>query len=154
MCIKVYKKEINIYYKCICLLSYITVIILSNNVITYLVLSMFLIFNTKNEKLFFLTSLFATILVFIINNMFLIKVYLIICYIIYFILYREEETNKKVILNNLGKGDIDDKIIRIKENELIRFKKDKYSNNLDVIYYLSLHLIILFLSILIGSCVT
>ncbi len=76
-------------------------------------------------------------------------------------------SNRKEISNLLEKGEIDDKIMKqiyiktkfdIKmrnEYNLLRFKKNNniHKDNLNNILYISSRLIILFLSILIGSCV-
>lgn len=175
MCINVFEKKINDYYRDICLLSFAVVIIFSNNLATYIILGiMYLLFNLKKEKMHIYLLIVMTILIFIINNTMLIKIMLSIDYVLYFLLIEEKrkkdfyfdtiyEENNKEITNLLGKGEIDNKIKNViyhktindikkkKDNQLLRF-----DNNYDIktnCYYVIMHLIILFLSILIGSCV-
>ena len=185
MCINVFKKEVDIFYRVICLIAFGIVIIFSNNIATYFLLGLFLLFGClKKEKLNIFILIIITIIAFLINNFFLIKIILIIDYAFYFMgdNYIKKDvskkstdkyydtiynSNKKKITNVLEKGDIDSKIIKEiedktkvdlekkKENLLLRYHQDKVyikKNNSDIIYYVAFHLIILFLSILIGSC--
>lgn len=177
MCINVFEKEINDYYRDICLLSFAIVIIFSNNIATYIILGiMYLIFNFKIEKMYVYLLIIMTLLIFIINNMMLIKIILSIDYVLYFLLIEEKrkknlyfdniyEENNKKITNFLGKGEIDNKIKndiyhktidemkKRNENRLLRFDNDNYYDTKSNCYYVIIHLIILFLSILLGSCV-
>ena len=179
MCINVFEKEIDIYYRYVCLLPFLVVIILSNNIITYILLGIMLfIGNMKKDNILFLIMIIITFICFFINNLLLIKIVLMIDFLLYFIIDNKKQIdnnfdslyykNKEKISNILKKGEIDDKImnevyiktkndIKMKqETSLLRFKKNKYYNqkdNLNNILYVSFHLIILFMSILIGSCV-
>ena len=181
MCIKVFKKEINMYYRGICLLSFVTVIMFSNNIVTYIILGiMFALINLRKQNMTLYISLIITLIVLLVNNLLLIKIILCIDYILYFILFEEKEIkkkdvyfesvykdNQKKISSILEKGEIDSKIkndiynktvsdVRKKnENKLLRFNSSDYSyyDTRPNYYYVIFHLIILFLSILIGSCV-
>ncbi len=178
MCIKVFKKEVNIYYRFICLLPFIIVILFLNNVVTYILLAILLFIDClrRRDFLFLIMSL-ITFIFFLINNLLLIKLILITDYIMYFMISKDYiidndfdnlyTSNRKEISNLLEKGEIDDKIMKqiyiktkfdIKmrnEYNLLRFKKNNniHKDNLNNILYISSRLIILFLSILIGSCV-
>ncbi len=190
MCIKVYEEEINSYYRFICLITFLIVILFSNNIVTYAILLVLVFIRNVKKQSVLIDSLFIlSFIIFIIsiifNYYFLLKIMIIINYMIYFLEIRSirdlnvkekkdnrlfndiYDYNKKKISNQLKKGEkIDNKIMnevykkslsdlqRKQEVRLLRFasKKNSYNINSDNTYYVAFHLIILFISILIGSC--
>ncbi len=188
MCIKVYEEEISYYYRFICLITFIIVVLFSNNIVTYAIL-LVLVFirNVKKQSILvdglFILTFITFILSIIFDNYVFLKLILIADYTIYFleitkisdVKIKEEKNNKIFNIIHaynkkriLEKGDkIDNKIMNEvyqksvadmnekEEVQMLRFMDNKkYSNNInsDDTLYVVFHLIILFVSILIGSC--
>ena len=132
------KNKVYMVYRFLCLVSYITVIILINSMKTLLILlAAYLVFsllerNNKNIELFIVTLIILGIC-FLLNNYIAFKVALVIDYIFYFL---DVSYHEEIVVSN---------------KEYIRFtkkKKKKGSNNISAVY-LTFHLVILFLAILV-----
>ena len=137
------KNKINILYRILCLICYVGVILVINNIRTLVVLYVaFIVFalnerSFRNIELIIITGLTLWISTLIDSNIFF-KILLLIDYALYFLdasYYNIEEE------------------ATISENDYIRFKnnkkKKKGSNNI-LALYLTLHLVILFVAIMVG----
>ena len=137
------KNKINIIYRLLCLISFIVVILLVNSVKSLIILFVAFSFfalcerNFKNIELIVVT-LVTLGLSYLLGGYLLFRILLIIDYAIYFLdmEYYEE----------------DDEDDDISEEEYMRFEKKKegkVTNNINAIY-LTVHLVILFIAILVG----
>ncbi len=139
------KNKINLIVRLLCLISYIVVIIIVNSTYTLMVLGVAYILFALAEKNFrdielIVLSIVIFAICHLINNYLLFKIMLVIDYIIYYLdsrYYIDEEVNEE-----------------LSERDYIRFKnvkkkKEKGSNNL-IALYLTVHLVILFLAIMVG----
>ena len=152
-----FNKEISLFYRFICLVLYLLVIIFIGHVNTLLILLIFFIVATRKFDnylyiLLYLLSLIAIVLHFTINIDLLLIIVLILCYIVYFF----NTTNLNQIINikkekNKGRKDETDfneyNYTHFKEDEKT-LKREKNSDGL--VYYMTFHLVILFLSVLVG----
>lgn len=134
------KNRVNIFYRVLCLISFIAVIVFINSIKTLQILFLVYCFFALSEKSFrniemIIISIVVFLICYLLNNYIAMKIMLSLDYIIYFLdtsYYVEEE-------------------ITISEKEYIRFKKKKKkgSNNILAVY-LTVHLVVLFLAILVG----
>lgn len=135
------KNKISLLYRLLCLVCYVGVILVVNNIRTLVVLYVaFIVFalnerSFRNIELIIITGLTIWISTLIDSNIFF-KILLLIDYALYFLdasYYNIEEE------------------ATISENDYIRFKnnKKKGSNNI-LALYLTIHLIILFVAIMVG----
>lgn len=135
------KKRINLLYRLLCLVSFIVVIILINSIKTLLILFLAFAIFALSEKSFRNIELIVISIVilgicYLLNNYIAFKIMMILDYSIYFIdtSYYEVSENK------------------LSDKEYIRFtknKKKKGSSNV-LALYLTVHLVVLFLAILVG----
>ena len=145
MCIEMFpKNKINIVFRLLCLISYITVILTVNSISTLMIITVAFCFFALGEKSFRnIVLIIMTIIIlwlsYLLNSYLLFRIMLLIDYSCYFLdtsYYFVE--NEKVVLS---------------ENDYIRFnnkkKKKKGSSNIAAIY-LTVHLVILFLAIMVG----
>lgn len=137
------KNRINIIYRLLCLISYIVVVYVADSLRTLLVLFLAYCFLALCEKSFrniefIIITILALGICYLLKNYILFKIILIIIYSFYFL-----DTSYY----------IEEKEIRISEKDYIRFKnkknKKKGSSNITA-FYLTLHLVILFLAIMVG----
>ena len=139
------KNKINIIYRLLCLISYLIVIIIINNTRTIVILMTAFIFLGLCEMSFRNIELIVITLVLwwlshLLNYTLLLKIILIIDYLFYYLdtkYYLVEKEEKKM-----------------NEKDYIRFKynkknKKKGSNNITALY-LTVHMTILFLAIMVG----
>ncbi len=137
------KNRINIIFRLLCLISYAIVILTINSVKTLIILSIVYCFFALGEKSFrnielIILSIVLLWISHLLNNYLLFRIILAIDYIFYYLdagyYVREEE---KIVVS---------------EKDYIRFKntnKKKGSNNI-VAIYLTVHLALLFLAIMVG----
>ncbi len=138
------KNKVNIIYRLLCLISYVVVLLMINSYMSQLIL--FIAFgvlaicerNFRNIELIVITVIILGIC-YLFNNYLLFRIMLSIDYAFYFLdstySYEKEE-------------------IKINKNEYVRFKKNSNgkkegSNNITAVY-LTVHLGILFLAIMVG----
>ena len=135
------KNKISIIYRLLCLLCYIGVILVVDSVVTLIVLFIAYILFALSEKSFrniefIVVSIILLLICYLLNNYWLFKIMLIFEYCFYFLdtsyyVIEEVATSEK-------------NYIRFKNNK----KKKKGSNNL-VALYLTVHLVILFVAIVV-----
>ena len=166
-----YDEEIDINYRYICLITFAIILLFSNNIITYAILLFIVILrNVKKEtalvNISFIFTFIALLFVLFLDNYLLLKVMIIIDYCLYFLDINSINNLKDKKNSFRKKGEkIDNKTVDelnsyeiMKKNELkfLRFNNtnDNYITikNKDNVSYVVFHLIILFISILIGSC--
>lgn len=136
------KKNISIIYRILCLVCYVVVILLVNSLNTLIALSLVYCFlglwenKFRNIELIVIT-LFLLGIGYLFNFYILFKLMLIIDYIVYFLDYKTVKES-----------------IKITEKEYIRFskikKKNKKGSSNSIAVYITLHLVILFITIMVG----
>jgi len=134
------KNKVNLIYRLLCLISYLIVIAFVNSLVTTIILLVFFTILGICEKSFrdiefIIISLAICGLCYLFNNYILLKIILIIDYSFYFLdtsYYRQE-----------------DEVVDTKN--YLRFKKNKKkgSNNITAVY-LTVHLGLLFVAIVVG----
>lgn len=135
------KKNVSIIYRVLCLICYVIVILLVDSVTTLMALTLVYCFlglydnDFRNIELIVIT-LFLLGIGYLFNYYLIFKIMLIIDYVIYFLNYIPVKSIKK-----------------LSKKEYIRFSKlnkseKGYSNTIAV--YLTVHLIVLFITILVG----
>ncbi len=134
------KNKVNLIYRLLCLISYLIVIAFVNSLVTTIILLVFFTILGICEKSFrdiefIIISLAIWGLCYLFNNYILLKIILIIDYSFYFLdtsYYRQE-----------------DEVVDTKN--YLRFKKNKKkgSNNITAVY-LTVHLGLLFVAIVVG----
>lgn len=156
------KEKIDLIYRVICLLTFMFVTLLVKNIITLAILILFFYFSIKKENdlvYFFLSILtFLSFAVgYVADNYTLLKLMLMIDYIYYFLsipsvnaLINSMLSRKKEKSTDLENEMSEEELFRFKN---IKNKKKKRELNLSGTIYLTFHLGILFLSIVVGSCV-
>ncbi len=144
MCIEMFpKNKINIVFRLLCLISYVVVILMVNSASTLMILAAAFLFFAMGEKSFrnieliVITAIILWIC-YLLNNYLLFRIMLLINYSCYFL-----DTSYY----------IDDEKAVLSKKDYIRFnnkkKKKKGSSNI-VAVYLTVHLVILFLAIMVG----
>ena len=137
------KNKISFIYRLLCLVCYIGVILLVNSIISLIVLFIFYSILALSERSFrniefIIVSIIVLLLCYLLNNYWLFKILLIMEYCFYFL-----DTSYYVV----------DEVISVDEKDYIRFKnnkkKKKGSNNLLAVY-LTVHLVLLFVAIVVG----
>ena len=145
MCIEMFpRNKISIIYRLLCLISYIIVIIMTSSIKTLIVISIVFWFFASCEKSFRNIELIVLTIIFLllsysIGNYLLFRIILLIDYLFYFIgsgYYYEEKEVKKID---------EKKYIRFQNNK----KKKKGTGNITAIY-LTVHLVLLFVAIMVG----
>lgn len=139
------KNKINVFYRILCLICYLLVIFMVNSQSTLIILLIIYGIFGVSEKSFRNIQLIVITIVllgisYLLNNYLLFKVMLLIDYCFYFLdvsCYDEEKDNQL-----------------IKENDYIRFKKNNKKNkkglNNTLAIYLTVHLGVLFMAIVVG----
>ena len=141
--------RINIILRIVCLLTFIMVIIFSNSFITLSLLTVYFYLFTRNDHLpFVILWRIITIIVFLIccftNNLYLLKIVLCLGLAYYFLINPygniDDEIEEKV--------ELDKYIIRFKKIKIIR--KEAINRNMIHTIYITVHLFILFITIVVG----
>lgn len=134
------KNRISIIYRLLCLVCYIGVILVVNNVTTLIVLFIaYSLFGLSERSFrnieFIIVTLIILGLCYLLKNYWLFKIMLIINYCFYYL--------------DTSYYSIEDEVVS--EKEYIRFKKNKKkgSNNM-VALYLTVHLTVLFVALVVG----
>ena len=137
------KNRINIICRLLCLISYIVVILLINSPTTLIVLFLLYCFFGLCEKSFRnIEFIVLTIIIwglcYLLKNYLLLKIMLIISYSFYFL-----DTSYYVV-------EVEE--VKVTEKDYIRFKKrkKKKGSNDIIAVYLTVHLVLLFLAIMVG----
>lgn len=145
------KNNVKFIYRIICLVTFIVALLSLNNYVTsIMLLIIFFIIIHRFSNYFFsflaIISFVLFIISFILNNYSLLNFLVIIDYSYYFL-----------SISNSYEMDIDDEEIDLTDDELIRFREERKDvrKGLDIVNtkYLTFHLGILFLTIVVGSCV-
>ncbi len=160
------KKNIDLIYRIICLIVFFIVILFDRSLITLFVLALFFLLVTKNDNSFsFLFLYIFTFIMFCIsyisNGYFLFKLSIIIDYCYYFLnipsvkMIVDKIVNK--IINNNVSFRSDEEEQNESDNDYLRFKKScklnkKIINKADfgTTLYVTVHFVILFISIMVG----
>ena len=137
------KNKISLLYRILCLVCYIGVIMVVNSTTTLIVLLVAYGLFALSERSFrnielIVVTLFILWISYLLGNYLFFKVMLIIDYIIYFI--------------DTSYYDIDEEL-KVSEKDYIRFKnnkKKKKGSNDILALYLTVHLVILFVAIVVG----
>ena len=144
MCIEMFpKNRINIVYRILCLVSFIVTIWVVNSYKTLLIILLAYIFFALSEKSFrnielIIITLIIIFICYLFKTNFIFKIMLMIDYAFYFL-----DTSYYLI----------DKKEKISKNDYLRFaskNKKKGSSNI-IALYLTAHLVILFLAIVVGK---
>lgn len=161
------KESIDLIYRLICLITFLFVILFVNSIITLtLLLLLFLLLTKKENDFTFLCFSFLSFIFFVIafmtDNYFLFKLMIIIGYTYYFLVIPSlgsiiQNSVDKIVGNT--KKIVQEEIENegeVSETELIRFKNlgkkqvNKKGFDLNSTIYLTVHLGLLFISILVG----
>lgn len=142
------KSKIDLFYRVLCMLAYLGVIVFIDSFLTLLIITIaFYIFTIGEKKVENIYLYVITFVLFVISltikNYLLLRVIVFLDYIYYFIsapnydddLLLEEEITK------------DQKYIRFKKNKKIKRKED---NNMICTLFVTIHLLLLLLSVMVG----
>lgn len=140
--------RISIILRIVCLVTFIIVILFNKSIITLSLLTIFFYSFTRNENdslLFWwnIITIISFIISYITGHLYLLKIVLTIGLSYYFLVINHqdiEESNKKVFV-------IDKYFYRFKNNTL---RKDVIDINLINAIYITVHLFILFVTIMVG----
>ena len=140
--------RISIILRIVCLVTFIIVILFNKSIITLSLLTIFFYSFTRNENdslLFWwnIITIISFIISYITGHLYLLKIVLTIGLSYYFLVINHqdiEESNKKVFV-------IDKYFYRFKNNTL---RKDVIDMNLINAIYITVHLFILFVIIMVG----
>lgn len=135
------KENINIIYRILCLVCYTVVIFLVNSINTLIALTLFYILlglldNNFRSIEFIVITLFLLGIGYLFNYYLLFRIMLVIDYFIYFLNYIPVKNIKK-----------------LSKKEYIRFSKlnkNKKGSSNTIAIYLTIHLIVLFIAIMVG----
>ena len=142
MCIEMFpKNRINIIYRFLCLLSYIAVIFLIDSSITMFVLLFVYIFLALSEHSFrdiefVILTLILLLISYFISNYLIFKIMLAIDYCFYFL-----DTTYCIV---------EKETVKVKKNDYVRFVKIKKGSTNITAVYLTVHLVLLLLAIVVG----
>ncbi len=142
---------INIVFRVICLLTFAMVIYFTNSFITLGLLTIVFYLFTRNDNFLFMLWLhIVTIITFLFcyftNNFILLKTVLLCGLAIYFLV--DPYGNKYTIINKPKKVTLNKYLIRFKKFDLDR--KDVINKNYLNAIYITVHLFILFITIMVG----
>ena len=142
--------KVSVILRIVCLITFIAVISFVNSFVTLALLTIVFYLFTRNEKdsIVFLWHI-ITIIVFLfscyINSYYLLKIVLVIGLSYYFLVIPYDwipKINNKLIII------LDKYFIRFKNNRITR--KDGINKNLVNTIYITVHLVILFIAIMVG----
>ncbi len=164
------KEKIDFTYRLVCLITFCFVILFSNNILTLAFLSFFFFLSTKNENNFLYTIFFFLTFVFLTFdylgnfNFILSKFVIILSYLYYFLIIPSFSSKVKRNVDNYlnKKFHIDEQIDETKDDDVvddydyIRFSKNRKKkvikkSDLPTTIYVTYHLVILFLTIVLGG---
>ena len=136
------KNKINILYRLLCLLSFMAVIVFTKSTITLIVLLLIYCFLGLSEKSFrniefMVIGIILLLFCYLLDNYLLLRIILSIDYIFYFL-----DTSYY----------FDDEDIEISQKDYVRFankKKKKGSSDLSALY-VTIHLVLLVIAIVVG----
>lgn len=145
-------KRINLFYRIICLIAFAIVVIKINNFIALSLLTIAFYLFTRNESnslisLWHLITIVIFLISYFTNNYLILKIVLIIDLCYYFLSLPSDElisTKKKTIV-------VDKYFLRFSRRDNKR--KDIISNNSLCTVYVTVHLLILFIIIMVSGCV-
>lgn len=145
-------KRINLFYRIICLIAFAIVVIKINNFIALSLLTIAFYLFTRNESnslisLWHLITIVIFLISYFTNNYLILKIVLIIDLCYYFFSIPSDElisTKKKTIV-------VDKYFLRFSRCDNKR--KDIISNNYLCTVYVTVHLLILFIIIMVSGCV-
>ena len=137
------KNKINIIYRFLCLLCYlVTIFVINNNITMFILLLIYLVFALSEQSFrnieFIIITLVILGICYLLNNYLLFKFILAFDYCFYFL-----DTTYYVTLKEE---------VKITKNDYVRFvkvKKKKGLNNITAVY-LTIHLVLLLLAIVVG----
>ena len=135
------KNKVSIIYRLLCLVCYVGIILVTSSITTLVVLFIAYILFALSEKSFRNIEFVVITLVllgisYLINGYWLFRIMLLIDYIVYFIDTSYYDTRE----------------IKTSKNDYLRFKSEKEkkgSTNITALY-LTVHLVVLFLALLVG----
>lgn len=180
MCIEMFRNtNISLICRIICLLTFIMVILLVDNLYSLAILTIVIFIIGINKSVSLIILLILHIIGFMIGYFYssyvLFRLLLVISYCYYFLKdfsFRKKnitysniydnlfKKNKDKLLNISKEGDLIDKIVKDKTDYEYQILKDKivFSDrnkviSMQEIFYVCVHMAFLFLSIVIGSCV-
>ena len=140
--------KVNLILRIVCLITYSLVIILNHSFITLSLLTIFFYLFTRNEKdplvfWWYIITILTYLFSYFTDNFYILKIVLITGLAYYFIVVPNKEDNivEKRILT------IDKYFIRFKNNKK---RKDVIDMNLVNAIYVTVHLFILFITIMVG----
>ena len=140
--------KVNLILRIVCLLTYSLVIIFNHSFITLSLLTIFFYLFTRNEKdplvfWWYIITILTYLFSYFTDNFYILKIVLITGLAYYFIVVPNKEDNivEKRILT------IDKYFIRFKNNKK---RKDVIDMNLVNAIYVTVHLFILFITIMVG----
>ena len=140
--------KVNLILRIVCLLTYSLVIIFNHSFITLSLLTIFFYLFTRNEKdplvfWWYIIPILTYLFSYFTDNFYILKIVLITGLAYYFIVVPNKEDNivEKRILT------IDKYFIRFKNNKK---RKDVIDMNLVNAIYVTVHLFILFITIMVG----
>lgn len=148
-----FNKEINLFYRFVCLILYSLVIIFTNSIITPFILLFFFFVGTRCFDnyvyiILYLLSIVSIIIYFYFRVDIILRIVLEFSYIVYFF-----NTTTLAQLLNINKKERKDKKA-FNEYDYTHFNNEKKSvedtSNLGLVYYMTFHLGILFISVLVG----
>lgn len=136
------KNKINIFYRLLCLLCFMAVIVFTKSITSLIVLLLIYCFLGLSEKSFrniefIVITIVLLLFSYLLGNYILLRIVLLIDYIFYFL-----DTSYY----------FDDEKITISQNDYVRFankKKKKGSSNISAIY-ITVHLVLLVIAIVVG----
>ena len=140
--------KVNLILRIVCLITYCLVIIFNHSFVTLSLLTIFFFVFTRNEKdplvfWWYIITLISYIFSYFTDNLYILKIVLIVGLAYYFIVvpYKEIEVVKNRVLV------IDKYFLRFRKNKK---ERDTIDMNLVNAIYITVHLFILFITILVG----
>lgn len=162
------KNDINSKYRIVCLSVFLIVILMIKSIFTISILMMFFILVTRKDNnllfvLFYLLGLLGFIMGYLVNDLDFFKVIIMVCYVYYFLnvpsfnsyVKHNVDTffDKKLTSNKERKEETeavnDNEYLRFKENNKDNKAERKKTSNMEVMY-VTIHLLFLFISIMVG----
>lgn len=148
-----FNKEIDLLYRFICIILYSLVIVFTNGIITpFILLFLFFIGTRRFDNyiyiILYLLSIISVISYFYFHSGIFLRIVLVLSYIVYFF----DTTNLAKLLNINKKERKDKKTFNEYDYTHFNNEKKAIENNSDLglVYYMTFHLGILFISVLVG----
>ena len=138
------RNKVDLIYRLLCLLAFIFVIVFINSLVTLFIIALvFLVFSITEKRFenyfLYILTLVLFLICMSINNYFLLRVILIIDYVHYYL-------NVSVLDDDIFDNELErnQKYIRFKEE-----KKERKDNNLLCTIFVTVHIIVLLLAIVV-----